>query len=139
MPTVVAGAQIQGVEDLKKKLAHITDGLRGEVLKKAVGSGAELFKDEMIRRAPYSVRRSDGSLQYGHLRDNIKVKVSKPTPTKAVAVVHTGDAYWGLFSEYGTERQPATPWIRPAFDTQGERAGQAVIGEVTDFLETHDG
>ncbi|MBB5715851.1 HK97 gp10 family phage protein [Sphingomonas aerophila] len=75
-------------------------------------------------------RNKDGtqnSADYGRLHENIKTRKVKSRKRQTIAfVVTTGSAFWGRFSEFGTEHEGAKPWFRPALDR--------VAGEVVDAL-----
>lgn len=54
--------------------------------------------------------------KYGTLKDNIRVAPAKKIRTGFHAKASTGDAFWGLFLEFGTVKMKKKPWFLPAWD-----------------------
>lgn len=67
---------IQGLEDIKKKLAEIPRALRRSVLKKALTAGARIVRDEARRNAP-TLKSPRVNRKPGTLRKAIVVRTSK--------------------------------------------------------------
>lgn len=66
--------------------------------------------DELRSRVPVDADdRSPGSMQYGHLRDNIQ---HVPAGGTAPGGVTFGNAFWWRFLEYGTSKMAPRPFIR---------------------------
>ena len=65
---------------------------------------------------------------------NKVTKISSDSKGAAVAV-HTGKAFWGMFSEFGTSRQPARPWLSPALDASAVAALGRLGKNLGDRLE----
>src|SRR3546814_13014944 len=77
------------------------------------------LREELKRTAPVGpgkpkVRTSKGGTvtrtDLGHLKDNIRTKREKARKSYTIRyVVHFGNAFWALFRERGTVRQPPRP------------------------------
>lgn len=67
---------IQGLEDIQKKLAEIPRALRRSVLKKALTAGARIVRDEARRNAPV-LKSPRANRKPGTLRKAIVVRTSK--------------------------------------------------------------
>lgn len=67
---------IQGLEDIQKKLAEIPRALRRSVLKKALTAGARIVRDEARRNAPI-LKSPRVNRKRGTLRKSIVVRTSK--------------------------------------------------------------
>ena len=119
--------KLDGVKELKAAL----DALGPEVATKAGASGTRqatnIMRDAVKAAAPrgeQSTRKtwrnkdgSQGSADYGRLHENIKTRKVRSRKAHTVSFqVTTGEAFWGRFSEFGTEREPARPWFKPAVD-----------------------
>src|SRR3546814_6382405 len=67
----------------------------------------------------------------GHLKDNIRTKREKARKSYTIRyVVHFGNAFWALFRERGTVRQPPRPWAGPTF----ERLQMQLLNTMLDTL-----
>lgn len=128
-----------------KELESLLKGLGPEAATKAGAEGlrkaAETVRDDVKAAAPYDdgdTKRtwrnkdgSQGSADYGHLRDNIKLRKRKALKAHSIRyVLTTTNAFWGLFSEFGTEHEPARPWMRPTL----ERSANGFFDQLSDTL-----
>ncbi len=125
------GLDTKGFQEMIDTLDNM--GEEGEtIFKKALDSGAAIILSSMKRKVYQILHRRTGALQ-----DNIKVgKVRKLKNGVYSQVIGPakGDitkAYYGKFSEYGTSREPARPWMRTAFDESKESAYQKIEQELT--------
>src|SRR3546814_2027324 len=93
----------------------------------------------IIRRPPRSTRTDTlfpyttlfRSTDLGHLKDNIRTKREKARKSYTIRyVVHFGNAFWALFRERGTVRQPPRPWAGPTF----ERLQMQLLNTMLDTL-----
>jgi HK97 gp10 family phage protein len=85
-------------------------------LLRAVKRGAEPIRSGMASRAP----RGE---QTPHLAESMIARATARVDGErledtqaAVAIGPSQDVYWGRMNEFGTVRQPARPFARPAFD-----------------------
>lgn len=105
-------ARIEGLGRLETRLFQVAGALQNPVLRDAIEEGAELVRADAARRAP---RGSTGKLQ-----DEMTTLTETGTPERAATRVGpSANAWYGVFQEKGTKRQPARPFLRPALDTQG--------------------
>jgi HK97 gp10 family phage protein len=130
---------IDGLEEVKRKLLAMPEKARSKVLRKAAKAGAEILEAEVKHRAPKLANPKHP--EYGHLKDQIKIRVSTGK-TYIAARVSTGDAFWARFLEYGSGKpkdpyDPDNPgkhaFMRPALDYKGEDAANAAA----DIVEEH--
>ena len=122
---------LEGVEDLERSLARLTEDVGGVHLRAAVLSGAEIVADVASQLAP---RSEDGSHGHkpGFLADNIKAE-QQFTRRQDKAEAHVGmdkEAWYGQLQETGTVHQPAQPFLRPALDETKDD----VVDQVADEL-----
>lgn len=121
-------ASLTGDVELEKKLLSLASAVAWKQQRDALMIGAEPIRSEMSLRAPFDATQSGD-----HLRDHIIIdaltegEVRKGVEhVEGTAVVEVGPNiphFYGYFSEYGTVKEPARPWARPAFDS---RSGQAL-------------
>lgn len=133
---------LEGAKELEKALGEIGVEMAEKVGRAAVRKAAQGFREGLKEAAPYnpagptpkvytakdgSVRRTD----YGHLRDNLRVRYEKTRePYMVRYLVTIGRAFWGYFLEVGTVRMRPRPWARPAFDRGQESMVKAMMAEL---------
>lgn len=120
--------RLEGAKELDAALADLGTEVAGKLGTAAVRRTGKVLQAELIDAAPFNpngptpkvytakgggVSRTD----YGHLRDNLRVRrVKAEKPFMVRFQVTTGRAFWGSFLEWGTVRMSAKPWARPLFD-----------------------
>ena len=144
---VSSGAvKIEGLTELKAALAELSDEVATKIGVAADRKAARLMADQMVAIAPYNPGGSYRSrtnkkgvrtvTDYGHLRDNIRVRRAKAkTDGKVVFTINTGNAFWGYFLEFGTVKMEARPFMRPAFDAFKGAAIDVQIAELKTGIE----
>ncbi len=131
--------QIDGLAELKARLARLPQAIQTKIAKGMVATGAAVFKDEAIRLAP----EYTGTVQAGHpppgtlkkaiyqqrlkeesvgTREAWRVSVYRGKEDKKNGV----DAYYAAMVEYGTVNMAARPYMRPAFELQRENAARVM-------------
>jgi HK97 gp10 family phage protein len=109
---------LEGTEDLEAAIKQLDENLQGEILRAAVDKGAEILRGAASSLAPTSADGSHGR-EPGFLSRNI-LKERQWTTTQATATTDVGmekwKAWYGRFQEFGTYKEPAQPFLRPAFD-----------------------
>lgn len=138
--------RIEGLTELKAALAELSNEVATKIGVAADRKAANLMKDAMVAIAPYNPKGSIRSrtskagvvtkTDYGHLRDNIRVRRARATTdNKVVFNINTGNAFWGYFLEYGTVNMSARPFMRPAFDAFKGAAIDVQINELKVGIE----
>ena len=103
------------IEKLQDKLKDM--GKKGATLenKNNICLGAEIINKEIVKNAPVGKKGSRNSKE--------KLKLSKVKKEKGIKVVKIGvqkddnsEAFYLKFYEYGTSKQVARPFMRPAFE-----------------------
>lgn len=137
MPKQTVSLKLHGAKELEAALADLGKQVATRIGRKAVRDSARLLQRAMIEQAPYRPgERAGRSGQYGHLRDNLKVKAVKAQkPGLLLYRVTTGDAFWGNFLEFGTVRMAARPWARPTVDAQKGNIVDLQIGTLSLGIE----
>ena len=109
------GLDFSCIDDYRRKLEEL--GRKGtSIEKKALEEGAEPILQEMINNCPVRTGKAKKHL-----------KKSKPKKEKGKLVVKIGvnkednsEAFYLKFSEWGTSKQVARPFMRPAFERKRE-------------------
>lgn len=123
-----------GMDELMKKLNEL--GQKGtKAINKALAKGSEPILQNMKNTDAFDDRS-------GRLRDSLKV--SKVKTRKNVKFVWIGDvdreAIWGWYIENGTSKHVATPFMRPAWREEKEKALKIIKEEMTNaFKDLNEG
>ena len=114
---------LRGSREVRRALKKA--GERGrEHLEEALNAGAEVVLQAAKQNAP---------VRTGWLRDHLAIKTAFDDDKGVVVLVggnpqqdgRSGNlAYW---QEFGTSKQPARPFLRPAFDTSKLAAQAAIV------------
>lgn len=161
--------EFHGFDELAGKMEAVARKVRGPVAKEMVRAGANVFKREMIDRAPVLDEKNSGSnsLEPGALKDDIRVRFpASEQLLDTTAAVGPGKktAYVANFVEYGHRMVsggqskvgadgkvrgngkvsdvdvPAYPFVRPAFEAGQGEAEHAMVEKFDSMnLETADG
>jgi len=135
---------IRGLGALAQDFATLKRGAQKKVLRQATMAGARVGRDAIREAAP---------VDEGELRDNVVAASAKKNDEGAhtagvrirnVKRTYTnnasnrragraggtyelpGPAYYWRFSELGTSKEPARPWIRPTWDSNEDEIANAV-------------
>lgn len=126
---------VVGLDELSTKLANVLASVDGAGLVAALTEGAEIVEKDAKRRV---VRDS------GRLGDSIEIRVlSKELQTASVGVgpgpiekpINQREAFYQHFVEFGTSKQPARPFLRPALDENRKQVTEAVGAELKRRIE----
>lgn len=120
----------RSLDEILKTLEKI-DNLTQKQINAAARAGAKYIQRKAKEKAPVSADGSHGRPK-GFLKKSIKIKAekSKTKGKKAYSVGIGGDAYYGVFQEYGSKNNPARPFLRPALDENRDELKRIVLGEV---------
>jgi len=122
--------QVLGLAELDERLRVLPEAVRGQVLTQALLSAAEPIVTEARNRAPI---RTDGKVKKigkgargrlpGFLRASVRrARGGVKDTTATVQIGPAKAAFYGMFSEFGTSKQSARPWLRPAFEIAADAA-----------------
>jgi len=114
-------SRVTGLAEMRRVLKMLPDRVQKRVMRNAVRSAAVVMRKSVQSAAPVGAESSKASAKYGRLRQNIRVLRLKRVPRGSEAArVDTGRAFWGVWYEFGSSRQPPRPWFRPAVDTASD-------------------
>lgn len=119
--------EMKGWDEFKRGLEQLGPELATRAGKSAIRAGAKVLSDHVKEATPvgdddtsrtYKNKSGESvTVDYGHARDNIKVRMGRPKKAfNVVAIVTFGSAFWARFLEYGTVKMAAKPFAKPAFD-----------------------
>ena len=120
MADLKATFKLTGAKEFERMLLELGKVPAGRVGIASVRAGAQVFADKMKENIG-----ARGLVLSGKMIES--VKVTAPTGSQQVRgerVAYAGSPlFYAKFSEFGTVRQSAKPWARPAVD---EGAGEAI-------------
>jgi len=110
--------EIKGLKELNRELKQLPEDFRTKALNTAVRNMANVIKDQAVENAPKAS---------GFLASSIKTKIApkKSRFSKYISryiVRPSKNAYYAHMIEDGTVKQPAQPFMRPAFMAKKEAA-----------------
>lgn len=121
--------KIVGAKELDRALRAMGPRLAERELAGAARVGANVIRKEVRQRAPRSGatpderrKRSSSGKDYGPLHKNIRVSRRKKTRSSVEFAIHSGQAFWALFLEFGTSKMAARPFFTPALDAKAQQA-----------------
>ena len=134
-----------GLLDISRDMELLSKAENKKVLRDGTRAGAEVLKEEVIKRAPERT---------GKLKRNVVVVTMRGRRNAITSGVHirgvnpeTGNsdntmkasnrrnAFYWRFVELGTSNMPAHPFVRPAFDTRQEEATRAAIARMNQAID----
>lgn len=134
--------RVEGLSELSRRLKELPDAIAGKgggPLRYAIFQAAKVIKAQAIANAPVDTGKLKANIVTARQRKNpkgregyfIEVRRKRKHYARTRANVRKGkvgktyeqrDAYYGMFIEFGTERMPARPFMRPAFESKKEEA-----------------
>ena len=124
--------RIEGLDELKRKLAEVPKAMRKRVLRTALAAGAREVRDVAKRNAPVMTLGTSLKAPYrkpGTVKQAIRVRTSKADrragdvgvfvnvrPAKAGqrGAKNPNDPFYWRFLEFGTKKMPARPFLQRA-------------------------
>ena len=124
--------RIEGLDNLKRKLAEVPKAMRKRVLRNALAAGAREVRDVAKRNAPVMTLGTSLKAPYrkpGTVKQAIRVRTSKADrragdvgvfvnvrPAKAGqrGAKNPNDPFYWRFLEFGTRKMPARPFLQRA-------------------------
>ena len=124
--------RIEGLDELKRKLAEVPKAMRKRVLRNALAAGAREVRDVAKRNAPVLTLGTSLNAPYrkpGTVKQAIRVRTSKADrragdvgvfvnvrPAKAGqrGAKNPNDPFYWRFLEFGTRKMPARPFLQRA-------------------------
>jgi HK97 gp10 family phage protein len=138
MPNDVVYVKIEGLEELSARMQDFPRRVLTRGVRDALRAGAEVLRKEISNRAPVmATQETAQGHPPGFLKDHIgtKLKISARNDSGEAQVGPVKKAFWGLFAEFGTKKQPMKPFIRPAFESAKQGALDAFVAKLRDAFD----
>lgn len=152
----VSTMKLTGFAELAAALRELPERVARNGLRAAVNAGASVIKKQVIDSAP----KLTGALKANTFQKQIREKSGPMTQTFYVGVrnglakyannkankqagragkiyKNAGSTFYWRFNEFGTSKQPARPFIRPAFEAQKENAVTAIGAKLDERIQKH--
>ena len=111
-----AAVRIIGLPELNRQFRALPAAVARKVIRQGLRAGAKIIRDEAMVRSP---------VDEGLLRSSLRVRAAKVRKKNAFAVLvttgvgfFTGEAFYGAFVEFGTERMEGRHFIQGAFQAK---------------------
>lgn len=133
----VVTVKVQGLEELERKLYELPTKFAKKYVRQALRAGARVFRDEIKQNAP---RRTGWlasqiavttSIRGSELQGKANIGVRKKQDPARHATHVPAAADEARWAELGTSKQPARPFMRPAFDSKKD----AVLARFAEVLK----
>ena len=156
-----ATLKFSGGAELLAKLKGLSEGVQKRQARLALAAGAEPIRKQAQANASAAGLRKTGALikniarkhekqtQAGYNEIAIGVRHGQTTDVKrrlrakgasaeaiTAKVRETDDPFYWRFAEFGTRKQPKTPFIRPAFEAKKQDALDAISARLKRGIET---
>ena len=125
---------VTGLDALQQVLAGMQRALSADSLRSCTTAAVQPILREAQQRAP---------VRTGEVRDALQVVTPgsgrRNTASSLVEVARSGPGGTtreAIFAEYGTEKQPARPFMRPAFESMKDQAVQTFARELAQKIES---
>lgn len=123
----------EGFPEFEKALKKLEDlGTKGDfIMEDALKEGAKIVQDEAMKRAPHKTYKLRDNIKIGDIRETKRGMNIVVGPTKG----DISEVFYGKFSEFGTSREPARPWLRPALDRKKNEIQQKMMDIIMKGIE----
>lgn len=136
--------EVKGLDELYQRLEQLPVKLERNILRGAFRAGAKVIADEARRRAPV-LQSMDPRRVFGALAKSVRVMATGTRGGVVKGGVVAGgrssvgrgkdkvqaDAFYAHFVEYGTQKMPPKPFMRPAIDGKT----QACVDETARYIK----
>lgn len=135
-------ATLEGTRELARKLDELGRGVQGRVLRATVKEAMLPTYRRALSTVPIGTRPhktyKGRTVEPGFTQENLRLKtwVSKDKGSAVAMVGVNEEAYYALqFVELGSSKQPAKPWLTPAFEASQSEAEQIIGREMRRRIE----
>jgi len=110
--------EIRGLGQLSEDFARLSRGVQRKVLRQATMAGARVGRDAVRRLAPVDEGITRNAVVAAGKKQNEPGTFTSGVRIRSIRREDgRNPAYTFRFSELGTSKEPARPWIRPAWDS----------------------
>jgi len=119
--------QIEGLDRLDEALQELAWPAARRALRKGMRAGANIVRDEARQKAP---------VKTGKLRRRIRTRERREeNGWMRFAIEVPQSVFYGRFFEFGTSKQPARPFLRPAAANQTDAAVAQMRSSLAEAIE----
>ena len=124
--------KIEGAKELENKLKGFEPKIGRKVIRQALRKAAKVILIAAKANVPVVT---------GDLKKSLKVRALKKKRHRYGVMVaisagwFKGKTFYGAFVEFGTSRMPAKPFMRPAYDSEKDKAGMVLRSELKKGIE----
>jgi HK97 gp10 family phage protein len=135
--------RVEGLSILNKAFQDLSLHMRSKVARRATNAAAQVIKKEASLKAPLGDPVQTPGVPVGNLKQQVMVRRIPPSKTELtsehiVRVRSGARAYfasrYASIYEFGSVKQPARPFMRPAFDHKRSEAQDALVNAIRDDL-----
>lgn len=136
--------KVDGVRELRSKLAGLRTGMDRRIVSDALRAGAEVIKADAGQRAPMAAAphrlagRKGKWVSPGFLRSQIRITTRRRNETDhfaSVSINVRGAAFYWRFLEFGTRFIRPRPFLRPAFEMRKYEALARIMARLAERIE----
>ncbi|QGY29072.1 HK97-gp10 family putative phage morphogenesis protein [Pantoea cypripedii] len=134
-----------GLLDLSDDLMALSKAENRKVMRDATRAAATVFKDEVVKRAPVRTGKLKKNIvvmtqrdRDGNIASGVHIRGTNPRTGNSDNRLKTNDsrnAFYWRFVELGTSKQPAVPFVRPAYDARQEEAAKVAFARANQAID----
>lgn len=127
---------IRGLGALAEDFARLARGAQRKVLRQATMAGARVGRDAIRLQAPVDEGVTKKAIVAATKKQNEPGTFTSGVRVRSIRREDGGNpAYTWRFSELGTSREPARPWIRPTWDSREAEITDAVRDRLASAID----
>lgn len=141
----MASVTLSGLAELNKAFHELTEEMQKKTAGRATNKAAQVIRKAAVQKAPEAPSNISPEVPPGNLKANIRVKRLSPNESnftsesivfvRGGAKAHYASRY-GSIQEFGSVKQgPENAFMRPAFDTEKERAVKEMADAIADDIK----
>ena len=123
------GIKVDGGDKLAQTLRDLPNRVNRSVQRDGLKAGAELIRTAVVSKAPREPGHPDLANNIG-----IATDVRPGNGDVGVGIGVPRGFFYDWFNEFGTVKQSAKPFWRPAFESEGQRAIKVMAGAMWEAL-----
>lgn len=125
--------KVDGLRELGEALQRLEEEVQVKILRQSGKAAMKPVLEDMKAHAGF-----DETVAGAHMRDSIKIRSSRSKKAKGAVLITVGPtkkhSMKARAQEFGTIKQIANPFIRPALDYNKQAALKILVSEIRDAL-----
>lgn len=125
--------KVDGLRELGEALQRLEEDVQTKILRQSGRSAMSPVLEDMKSHAGF-----DETVAGAHMRDSIKIRTSRSKKTNGAVLITVGPTKKHYMKaraqEFGTIKQIANPFIRPALDYNKQAVLKILVSEIRDAL-----